>query len=266
MKLADKIVVVTGAGGGIGRALVVALLARGARVAGVDRRPEGLEETASIAAAGQRLSLHTADVTDRAAVEALPEAVVAHHGAVDGLINNAGVIQPFTPFAELDYAVIDRMVQVNLYGVIHMTKAFLPHLQARPEAHVVNVSSMGGFVPFPGQTMYGASKAAVKLLTEGLYAELLETSVRVSVALPGAVATDIMRNSGAGALSPQDAADAPLKPLAPEAAARTLLDGVERDRLHILIGKDARLLDVLDRIAPKWLIGFMRRQLADKIG
>lgn len=264
MRVRDKVVVVTGAGSGIGRALVLELLARGARVAGVGRRRAALEETARQAEAGERFSIHPGDVTEREAVAALPEAVIAHHGAVDMLINNAGVIQPFTPLAALDDATIERVMQINFYGVLHMVRAFLPHLRARPEAHVVNVSSMGGFVPFPGQTIYCASKAAVKMLTEGLYAELLETSVKVSVALPGAVDTDIVRNSGVGGGDIADAQDSPLDPLPPAVAARQLLDGVERDRLHILIGKDAKGLSLMRRIAPGWVIRFLQRQLRDR--
>lgn len=119
---------------------------------------------------------------------ALPEAVVAHHGHLDGLLNVAGVIQEFVPFAELSPEAMHRVVDVNLWGTVHTTQVCLPHLVERPEACVVNVSSMGGLVPVPGQTLYGASKAAVRLLTEGLYAELRGTAVAVSVAFPGALA------------------------------------------------------------------------------
>ena len=104
MKLDDKVIVVTGAGSGMGRELALALLGRGARVAAVDLRAESLEQTAALAAAGQRLSVHVLDVTDRAAVEALPDQVIAAHGTVDGVINNAGIIQPFVTFEELDHA------------------------------------------------------------------------------------------------------------------------------------------------------------------
>src|SRR5690606_9821718 len=125
------------------------------------------------------------DITDRDAVQDLVPQVERAHGTVDGIINNAGIIQPFVPVAELSYPDIERVLNVNLMGTIHMVKAFLPVLLARPEGYIANVSSMGGFFPFPGQSMYGASKAAVKLLTEGLYAELLETDVHVSVIMPG---------------------------------------------------------------------------------
>ena len=113
------------------------------------------------------------------------------HAHVDGLLNVAGIIQKFEPFIELDTADIERVLQVNFWGVVNMVRAFLPHLMRRPEAALVNVSSMGAFIPVPGQTVYGASKAAVKLLTEGLHAERRGTPVRVTVVFPGAVATGI---------------------------------------------------------------------------
>lgn len=197
MKVDNKVWVITGGGSGMGRGLVLQLLRLGARVAAVDRSPAGLGDLAEAAgAARERLSTHLVDITDRAAVQHLPTEVLDVHGAVDGLINNAGIIQPFVPVAELDDGTIERVLDVNLMGTLHMVRAFLPHLAARPEAHLANVSSMGGFFPFPGQTMYGASKAAVRLLTEGLYAELLDTNVRVSVIFPGAVNTGISENSG----------------------------------------------------------------------
>ena len=147
------------------------------------------------------------DITDRGAVQRLPGEVVDVHGAVDGLINNAGIIQPFVPVAELDDATIERVLDVNLIGTLHMVRAFLPDLLSRPEAHLANVSSMGGFFPFPGQTMYGASKAAVRLLTEGLYAELLDTNVQVSVIFPGAVKTASPRTPGSNSPPPTTRAD-----------------------------------------------------------
>jgi NAD(P)-dependent dehydrogenase (short-subunit alcohol dehydrogenase family) len=157
MRVGDKAWVVTGAGSGMGRELVLQMLQRGARVAAVDRDPAGLQDLAASAGAGERLSTHVVDITDRAAVEALPAQVEARHGAVDGLVNNAGIIQPFVPVAEIDDESLQRVLDVNLMGTVHMVRAFLPRLLARPEAHLANVSSMGGFFPFPGQTMYGAS-------------------------------------------------------------------------------------------------------------
>ena len=134
MDVAHKVVVVTGGGNGIGQQVVLELLRRGARVAAVDIREESLQETTELAAAADRLAAFVVDITDRAATEALPEKVVAAHGAVDGLINVAGIIQPFVKLNELEYDVIERVINVNLYGTIHMVKAFLPHLLERPVA------------------------------------------------------------------------------------------------------------------------------------
>ncbi len=252
MDIAGKVLVVTGGGNGIGRQVVLELLRREARVAAVDIREESLVETAGMAGAGNRLATFAVDITDRTATEVLPERVIAAHGAVDGLINVAGIIQPFVKLNELDYEVIERVINVNLYGTIHMVKAFLPLLLERPVAHIANVSSMGGFLPVPGQTIYGASKAAVKLMTEGLYAELLDTNVGVSVIFPGAVATEITSNSGVeipGGIPNEEEMRA--RTTSPEDAARIILDGIEEDELQIFVGRDSRTMNLFNRVSPK---------------
>lgn len=263
MDFSGKVVVVTGGGNGIGREVVLELLRRRARVAAIDIRGESLDETVGLAAAGDRLATFVVDITERAATEALPEAVIAAHGVVDGLINVAGIIQPFVKLNDLGYDVIERVINVNLYGTIHMVKAFLPHLLARPVAHVANVSSMGGFLPVPGQTIYGASKAAVKLLTEGLYAELLDTNVGVSVVFPGAVATDITAHSGVEAPSVSPEQQARIRTTSPQAAARIILDGIESGDLHIYVGRDSRTMNLLNRIAPRRSTHLIYRQMKD---
>ena len=173
MHVTGRTLVVVGGGNGIGREVVLELLRRGSRVAAVDLREQSLAETAELTDAGDRLLTLQADITDRTAVDALPTRIVDVLGPVDGLINVAGIIQPFVRLNELDYETMERVFAVNLWGTIHTVKAFLPLLLQRPVAHVANVSSMGAFLPVPGQSVYGASKAAVKLLTEGLYAELV---------------------------------------------------------------------------------------------
>ena len=263
MKLQNKVMVVTGAGSGMGRELVLALLARGASVAAVDLNATTLAETQALAGArGERVSTHVVNVTDRARVEALPEEVIARFGAVDGLINNAGIIQPFVRLKDLDYAAIDRVVNVNLFGTLHMTKTFLPHLLARPEGHITNVSSMGGFLPVPGQTIYGATKAAVKLLSEGLNSELLETNVRVMVVFPGAMATNITVNSGVTIGLTDDKANArSFKALEPAKAAVLILDGIESNRYRVLVGSDATFMDALYRLHPQRAARFIYNQM-----
>jgi short-subunit dehydrogenase len=261
--LADKVVVVTGGGNGIGQQVVLELLRRGARVAAVDIRDDSLDQTVESAGAGDRLATYTIDITDRSATGGLPEKVIAAHGVVDGLINVAGIIQPFVRLNDLDYDVIERVINVNLYGTIHMVKAFLPYLLARPVAHLANVSSMGGFLPVPGQTIYGASKAAVRLMTEGLYSELLDTSVGVSVIFPGAVATDITGNSGVEVPGMDDVDQSKIRTTSPEDAARIILDGIESDDLHIYVGWDSKMMSLMTRVAPRRANHFISRQMKD---
>lgn len=254
MRVQDKVLVVTGGGGGIGRELVLNLLAKNARVAAVDINASALRETWALAGDRQeRLSTHSVDITDKDAVAELPEQVSARHGAVDGIINNAGIIQPFVRVNDLDYAVIERVMNVNFLGTLYVTRAFLPHLLKRPEAHIANISSMGGFLPVPGQTIYGASKAAVKLFTEGLHSELLGTAVKVTVVFPGAIGTNITGNSGVelDLNSEIGRLQKLLKPLAPGKAAQIIIRGIERNRYRVLVGTDAVFMNLAYRITPK---------------
>ncbi len=262
MQVRGKVFVVTGGGSGMGRELVLHLLAKGARVAVADINETTLAETARLAGdVGPRLSTHVLNVADQAAVASLPEQVIAEHGTVDGVINNAGIIQPFEKVVQLDDAVIERVMNVNFYGTLYMTRAFLPYLLERPEAHIVNVSSMGGFLPVPGQTIYGASKAAVKLFTEGLRSELLDTNVQVSVVFPGAVATNITDNSGVAAPAEDAESQASFKPLAADKAAAIIVEGMERNRYHILVGSDAKFMDRLTRLNPRRAAEFIHKQM-----
>jgi short-subunit dehydrogenase len=154
-------------------------------------------------------------------------------------------------------------MNVNFYGTLHMTRAFLPHLLSRPEAHIANVSSMGGFVPVPGQTIYGASKAAVKLLTEGLRSELLNTHVKVTVVFPGATATNVAANSGVDVSQLPSANDVPrsIKPLAPSRAAQIIVDGIEHDRYRVLVGSDVAFMDRYYRLSPQRAADTIYRQM-----
>lgn len=262
----EKVFVVTGGGNGIGREVVLQLLKAGARVAAVDVSAEALAETADLAArAGDRLSTHAVDVTDATAVSALPGEVVALHAKVDGLVNVAGIIQPFVPVSALDVSTMEHVMDVNYWGVVHTVKAFLPLLLERPAASLVNVSSMGAFVAVPGQTAYGASKAAVKLFTEGLYAELKDGPVAVTGVYPGGVSTDIVAHSGAAppAAGPESS---PLELTTPEEAALRIVEGIERGSYRVLIGMDAKGLDLLSRLTPQHstdLVAHKLRSLLD---
>ncbi|MGD8795147.1 MAG: SDR family oxidoreductase [Anaerolineae bacterium] len=262
MKVQNKVIVVTGGGSGMGREMVLNLLSKGASVAAVDINEPALRETLELAGnRNDHLSTHIVDITDKDAVARLPEQVISQHGPVDGLVNNAGIIQPFVHVKDLDYAAIERVMNVDFYGTLHMTKAFLPHLLERPESHIVNVSSMGGFLPVPGQSIYGAAKAAVKLFTEGLRSELQGTNVRVTVVFPGAIGTDIAANSGTD-LSIESAGDGVwqvIKPLDPAKAAQIIVEGMERNRHRILVGLDSKLMDFLYRVSPKHAAGIIFR-------
>jgi len=266
LDVAGKVFVVTGGGSGIGREVVLALLKRGARVAAVDLSAERLAGTVELAGRdADRLTTHVVNVTDGDAVALLPHEVIDAHGAVDGLLNVAGIIQKFVHFNELEVADIDRVLSVNFWGVVHMVQAFLPHLLERPQAALLNVSSMGAFIPVPGQTVYGASKAAVKLLTEGLHAELRGTPVRVTVVFPGAVATSITENSGVHVPAVAGANDnaANRKVLPAHEAAEIIVAGLERGAYRVVVGRDAQVMDWITRLVPERAMTMIADQMAE---
>lgn len=263
MELLNKLFVVTGGGNGIGRQLVLDLVRRGSRVAAVDIDGTGLQETLRLTGNGKvNISTHVVNITDLKSVEALPEQVIKAHGSVDALINNAGIIQPFVKVLNLTYPQIDKVMGVNFYGLLYMTKTFLPYLLKRPEAHIVNLSSMGGFLPVPGQTIYGASKAAVMLFTEGLNSELLDTNVHVTIVFPGAVKTNITVNSGVMTFEQQSQQDlGKMKMTSPEDASQMILSGIEANQYRVLVGSDAKLMDFLYRLNPKRAARFIYNQM-----
>jgi len=262
MKPQNKVIIVTGAGNGIGRELCLQLLNKKANVAGVDLNEDALAETQKIAGVGDdRFKGYVLDITDKAKVDALPEEVVAHFGSVDGLINNAGIIQKFIPVNELPMEQINRVMNVNFFGTLNMTKAFLPLFLKRPEAHVVNISSMGGFIPFPGQTIYGAAKAAVKIFTEGLYAELKDSNVNVTVVHPGAIATNITANSGLGGPKIDSTSTKTNLALSPVKAAAIIIHAMEKNKFRATVGKDAYILDKLCRLCPRFATNFIGKMM-----
>lgn len=264
MKTKDKIIIVTGGGNGIGRELVLHLLSKHARVIAIDIQESALMETKKLAGDKvDNLFTHVLNITDKEAVFTFVETIIATHKGIDGIINNAGIIQPFIRVNNLDFNAIERVMQVNFYGSLYLIKALLPHLLTRPEAHIVNISSMGGFISIPGQSMYAASKAAIKLLTEGLYAELLNTKVKVSIVFPGAIRTNISANSGL--LSKEEAEKqaekSSMKILAADKAAEIIINGMEKDKFRILVGKDAKMLDFIYRLNPKYATEMVAKKM-----
>lgn len=261
VSLENKVFVVTGAGGGIGSELAYGLLQRGAKVVAVDLNEENLrlfEKQVN----NQNLKIVSLDITDVEAVNKLPSKVKESFDTVEGLINCAGIIQPFVKVNDLEYDAIEKVMKVNFFGTLYMTKAFLPKLLERPEAHLVNVSSMGGFLPVPGQSVYGASKAAVKLLTEGLYAELKDTNVHVSIVFPGATKTEITNNSGVELPSQgADLESSNLPMLSAEEVANIILNGIEKKKYQIFTGKDSKFTNVLYRLSPKFATNFIANKM-----
>ena len=265
MRIAGKVFLLTGAGSGMGREMAHQLIAKGAKVAALDIHLPQLLETKQICSADESNFLPLAlDISDRSAVHSLPDQVIKHFGQVDGIINNAGIIQPFVRVNELSFEAIDHVMNVNFYGSVAVVKAFLPHLLARPEAHIVNISSMGGFLPVPGQSIYGASKAAIKLFSEGLYAELKETAVRVTVVFPGAIATNITGNSGVEV--PSSSGSSGMVALPATDAARIILAGMENNQFHVFVGSDSKFMDILCRIAPEFATNFIRKKMKALLG
>lgn len=266
VKVQGKVIVVTGAGNGMGRDVTLQLLKAGASVAAVDLNPEMLAETEAMAGGKtSKLSLHVVDVSNLTQVAALPAAVVKAHKNVDGLINVAGIIHKFRRVEELTYDEIHKIFNVNFFGSLHMVKEFLPLLKQRPEAQILNVSSMGSYVPVPGQTMYGASKAALKLFTEGLRMELVGTKVGVSLVFPGAVSTNISTNSGAVTAKEAKAMAAKAGSFkmtsSPDAAAK-IIDGFENNVYHGFAGSDAQMMDRISRIMPEQAAKIIQKQMA----
>ncbi|KMO12742.1 SDR family NAD(P)-dependent oxidoreductase [Methylobacterium platani] len=254
--LQDKLALVTGAGGGIGAALSAGLARSGARLVLIDRDAEGLARSeAVVRALGREVSAHILDLAEADAIAALPAAVAARHGPLDLLVNNAGVALAGR-FADVELADFDWLMDVNFRAVVRMTHAFLPVLEGRPAAQIVNLSSLYGIVAPPGQTAYAASKFAVRGFSEALRHEYAGTNLGVSVVHPGGVATSIARSARAGPrLDPaevargKDAAERFLR-LSPEAAAARILRGIARREPRIVVGRDAAQVALIQRLMP----------------
>ena len=270
-QLENKIALITGAGSGIGRALALQLAERGCVLAISDVNADGLVETATrLRAAGGACSTHLVDVADRAAVEAFAAAVADEHGAVHLVVNNAGVT--LVDRAEhVTYEDLDWIMNINFWGVVYGTKAFLPYLRQVDEAHIVNVSSLFGLVAMPLQSSYSASKFAVRGFTEGLKMELAGSHIGVSCVHPGGIKTSIGKNSRVG----EDALSIPKEQLVadfekaaattPEQAAGAIIRGIEKNKRRVLIGRDARIVDIVARLFPggyEKILGVEKKVLA----
>ena len=265
--LTGSVAVITGAASGIGRALALDLARHACALALVDRDAAGLAAAASAARdLGVSVSEHALDVTDVAGIAALPEAVLARHGRLNVLVNNAGV-GLMGDFLQTSAADFDWLMSINFAATVHMTRAFLPAMLQEPVAQLVNISSIFGIVAPAGNTAYSAAKFAVRGFSEALRHELEETSVGVSVVHPGGVATDIAKNSRVSTLiAPAEAEKAKQRfskslVTSPEAAAARIITGILRREKRILIGRDARILDAAQRFAPIGYYALLRKRL-----
>jgi NAD(P)-dependent dehydrogenase (short-subunit alcohol dehydrogenase family) len=265
MNLKGRTAVVTGAAGGIGRAIAVSLAHRGCDLALADIDDAGLADTADAILDSYgviRISRHHLDVADRAAVAAFPAQVMAEHGGVDVLVNNAGVALGGT-FAEVAESDFDWLFGINFWGVVQMTRAFLPLLHKSEDARLVNMSSLFGLIAPPGQTAYCAAKFAVRGFSESLRHELAGTRVSVTVVHPGGVATSIAKNARMPAGIPEADVQRQRKyfesvlVMPPETAGEVIVRGVERRQPRIVVGRDAQFAALVERLMPvtywKWL-------------
>jgi len=262
--LTDKVAVITGAGSGIGRALARACAAQGAKLALADVNLEGLNETVAGMLA-DRVLLQKVDVSKRAEVESFRDAVLKRFGAADLVVNNAGVAVSQT-IEGLTYEDFEWIVGINFWGVVYGTKAFLPHLKTRPEAALVNISSVFGLIAVPTQGAYNATKFAVRGFTEALRHELAGTNVHVMCVHPGGIKTNIAHASRfhVGPSGEKDHAKSAQRFVnevrtTPERAAEVILAGVASGEVRCLIGADARVIDWIQRLLPRGYWGLISR-------
>ena len=264
---AGKTAVITGAGSGMGRYLAVLLAKAGANVAICDINQDTLNATATMVKQyNVGLSTHVVDMGDMDQIEALPEAVIAQHGSVDLLFNNAGVTvgSTFDGMSERDW---DWVMNINLNGVVKSSRVFLPHLKDRPEAVLVNTSSIFGMIAVAGQSVYHATKFGVRGFTESLAKEFKGTNLQVHCVHPGHVGTNILANSRFNTDQPgrfgedfnkdEMAEMFRTKGMHPSRAASIILNGVRGNKRRIFVGLDAKLMDLAQRLTPmhyEWLL------------
>lgn len=266
-EVSNKVAAITGAASGIGQMLAVNLAGMGCTVAISDVDMDGLKQTAAmIEKQNSKVSVHKVDVADRSQVEQYATDVVQQHGQVDLIINNAGVCVAES-VDDVCYEDFQWLMGINFWGVVYGVKAFLPYLKQQPESHIVNISSVNGFITWPNHAPYCASKFAVKGFTESLWQELRSTNVRISCVHPGGIKTSIARNTrfykSPGCKMTHEECIAAFDKIAgtsADKAARQIIQGILKNKQRILVGPDAYLMDILTRLFPvrfvKWMALF----------
>ena len=261
--LAGKVAVITGAAGGVGSALATKLAQRDCSLALVDINQAALDALqAELAQYSVGVSVHSVDITSREQMAALPEAVLAVHGKVNILVNNAGITYQKS-FATHTLEDWDKIVGINWWGVLYGCHYFLDALKAAGEGHIINMSSMSGSVGLPNQTSYCATKGAVKLLSESLWGELEQHNIGVTSVHPGAIKTDMiqatLKNSDDVEAAQRNYEMAQRIGVTAEHVADRIIRAIEKNQLRIRIGRDSVMLDILKRLFPISLQKLLKR-------
>lgn len=252
--LNGKTALITGAGSGIGRALAQVLAKKGVNLALNDCNLDSLKETKQlIDNKSIKVGLYPYDVANREQVYANRDSILADFGSLDIVINNAGIVVTNTTIQHINYSDIERVVDVNMWGVVYGTKAYLDHLLQRPEAAIVNLSSVFGMIGFANQAAYCMTKFAVRGFSETLRMELKQTRVCVTTVHPGGIKTNIVLNSTQAneQVKQQLAQDfANVARTTPESAAQKIVQGIISKKRRVIVGIDGRVIDLMARLLP----------------
>ena len=257
-----KVAVITGAGSGIGRSLAVQLSREGAHLALGDINLENLSKTEELLMKATRMSSHRVDVADRESMGTFASEVIAEHDRVDILINNAGITLTPTDFEDISEPDFLKVIDVNMLGVFYGIREFLPHLQSRPEAVIVNMSSLAGLVGLYGYSPYAMSKFAIRGLTESLQSELAGTNVSLLIVHPGGVKTNIIKNApNLDDEQQREAAHGEFTRFAlinPDTAARKILSAIKKNKRQLVFGIDARIVNFIRGMFPGRFPGILK--------
>ena len=250
----DKVAVITGAGSGIGQSLAVQLDQDGSHLALGDINTDHLEETPQLLTLGTKVSCHNVDVSNPSRMSQFASDVIAAHGHVDILINNAGITLTPTLFEDIPAQQFKKVIDVNMWGVYYGTREFLPYLRRRPEAVIINISSLAGLVGLFGYSPYAMSKFAVRGLTESLQSELVGTNVSILIVQPGGVKTNLIKNvpdlTDAQAREDSHQEFTRAAGITPEKAAEKILKAVKKNRRSLIIGTDAKVVNAIRDLFP----------------